>query len=296
MTFSERNVAPRTPTGPDIPDGVRVSLLAWFNRENGTTPTHLWTTLCQREGYGDFTEIEDDLRERFGDEDANAFMARIRDHWARDRGRMTAMPGVDYNAEPALKAIPPALFLDVLEYALQNSYAYLQGIEEINRIFSKRGVFYRFNYSREAEWHGDQGLHEALLRPALDVLTDPRLIGVASEFGAALRHLRAGAVKDREDAIEEAAKAVESVMKVTCDVRAIARSGKETATPLFEKLRDGGIVEAEADSAVLAAARIRNQWGGHGSGGQPRDPPQELAELAVRVAATAIVFFGSRLP
>jgi hypothetical protein len=85
-------------------------------------------------------------------------------------------------------------------------------------------------------------------------------------------------------------------MKVLIDERHVSRTGKETARPLFDLLRDNGIVEAEADNAVLGAARIRNQWGGHGAGATPRTPPPGLAALAVHAAATAIAYLSARLP
>jgi hypothetical protein len=58
-------------------------------------------------------------------------------------------------------------------------------------------------------------------------------------------------------------------MNALLDEHTVPRSGKETASPLFGLLQRAGIVEVEADHAVLGAARIRNAWGGHGSGAAP---------------------------
>jgi hypothetical protein len=44
-----------------------------------------------------------------------------------------------------------------------------------------------------------------------------------------MNHLRAGTTKDEEDAVEEAAKSVESVMKVLLQENRVALTGKETA-------------------------------------------------------------------
>jgi hypothetical protein len=112
--------------------------------------------------------------------------------------------------------MPEALYLDYLdeaiaEYVRPRSFA-------VNR----------FNADGRAEWHGDEGGYNEIIRPALDALDaldDARLAGCRQEFAAALGHLRAGTPKDREDAIEEAAKAVESAMKVLLAAHGVERTG-----------------------------------------------------------------------
>jgi hypothetical protein len=56
---------------------------------------------------------------------------------------------------------------------------------------------------------------------------------------------------------------------------------KETAWPLFEALRDGGHPPVYTDHVAGAAGRIRNEVGGHGAGGQPRQIDQDIAVAAV---------------
>jgi hypothetical protein len=85
-------------------------------------------------------------------------------------------------------------------------------------------------------------------------------------------------------------------MKVLLDEHRVTRTGKETASPLFGMLQKAGVVEAETDNAILGAARIRNAWGGHGSGAAPRNIPNDLAPLAVHAAASALTYLASRLP
>jgi hypothetical protein len=253
--------------------------------------------LSQHEGYGTFDDVEDDIRRRFGDHEADRFLGVMSAHCERERRQMAFVAGVNYNAEPALKVIPAPLFLDVLEDAVGLvSYSHYAAVTEINRLFSKRGIYYRFTPAGQAEWHGDEGAHESILRPALDVLSDLRLGGARSEFEAAMHHLRAGSAKDEEDAIEEAAKSVESTMKVLLQQHGVALTGKETAFPLFELLTKNRIAVAEGDQAVTAAARLRNAYGGHGAGAVARHLPPDVAALAVRCAATAIVYLASRLP
>ncbi len=297
MTFTERNFPPPQPAGDVIPDGVRVSLLGWLAQNRMGSPTQLWGTLCQYEGYGTFDEVAAEVARRFGQDASDHFLGEMNAHFKREQSRMSFAAGVDYNAEPAIRALPAPQFLDVLEIAIRNAdYGGYRFAEEANRLFAKRGVNYRFSDAGEAEWHGDEGAYLAIVRPALDALRDNRMAGARAEFDAALAHLRSGSTKDVEDAVEETAKAVESAMKVVLAESGVTLKGKETARPLFDRMSKAGVVPAAADDAVLAASRIRNAFGGHGSGAQPREVPPGIAELAVRASASAICYLASRLP
>jgi hypothetical protein len=293
VTFTERNLPPPPPTGPIIPEGVRRALLNWFTDEVAVVPKRLWQTLRSREGYGSYLEVAEEFEKRFGTEEGMAF-AETMGRYKRETVNLPA--SLDYSAETALWAIRVPLFLDVLEDAVRMAEYWMPAIEEINRLFAKRGIYYRFGDTGQAEWHGDRGAHETILRPALDVLADSRLQGARSEFEAAMNHLRADTDKDREDAIEEAGKSVESVMKVVLHTRNVKLIGKETAFPLFDLLAKNGMVAQEADQAVLGTARLRNAYGGHGSGATVRQIPDGLPELAVRSAASAILYLAEQLP
>ncbi|HJQ52087.1 MAG TPA: hypothetical protein VJ838_16435, partial [Gaiellaceae bacterium] len=233
MSFTDRNLVPRAPAGPAIPTGARTALLSWF-AGHGVGATVIWETFLQREAFGSWQEIDEDVRARFGDDEADAFATAMNAHFERERHRMVAAGGVNYDAEPALKALPAPWFVNALEYALAfGGYGGVNfdGVKEINRVFQKVGASYRFGFDGQAQWHGDPGVYEQVLNPALAALADARLAGCASEFHAALRHLTAGTEKDREDAVEESGKAVESAMKVVLDSHSVARQGNETAFP-----------------------------------------------------------------
>ncbi len=272
-----------------------LSTLSYF-----ASPTDLWETMMRREGWATWQEIGDDITARFGPEHETTFASAMERHFASERHRMVFAPGVNYDAQPALSAIPAPLFLDVIEDALARG-SYWREIEEasaeINRLFEHRRVFYRVSgETRLVEWNGDRPAHEVVIRPALDALGDARLAGARAEFEAALAHLRKGTSKDFEDAIEEAAKSVESAMKVLAAEHGVPLTGKETARPLFDLLAKAGVLIAEADQAVLGPSRIRNAHGGHGSGPTPRQIPLDLAEFACRSSASALGFLAAALP
>jgi hypothetical protein len=296
-SFTEKNLPLRQARGPRIPEGVRQSIFTILG-EHGASPTLLWETLARRQGYGTYKDASEDIEERFDTVEAEAFDAAMNHAIEVNKRRNWSVTGVNYLAEPALLALPEALFLDAVEYGVRHIGSYpgrSPHVDEINALFKRRGIYFELDVWQGASWVGDPGAYGATVEPALAALVDPRLNGVRAEFEVALRHLRHGTHKDLEDAIEESGKSVESAMKVLLDEKSVRRTGKETAHPLFELLRDAGVIEVEADNSVLGAARIRNQWGGHGAGATPRTPPGDLAELAVRAAATAIVFLAGRL-
>jgi HEPN domain-containing protein len=163
-------------------------------------------------------------------------------------------------------------------------------------MFERRGVPYRVDDDARVTYFGDPSSRTLLLEPALDALRDPRMAGARAEFEDALIKLGVGRSKDREDAIEESRKAVESAMKATLQAHGEEGPSRKTTWPLVEALRDAGIVEAETDNLSTAAARIANAGASHGAGTEPRDVPHELAAAAVCAAANAITFLTMRLP
>lgn len=99
-----------------------------------------------------------------------------------------------------------------------------------------------------------------------------------------------------EDAVEEAAKAVESAMNVLVSATGAPLTKTASAQNMFEALKTGGIVPAYTEAALLGAARIRNKIGGHGAGARPRQIDLDEATMTVSATAGALVFLGGRLP
>lgn len=165
----------------------------------------------------------------------------------------------------------------------------------IGELFKKRAIPYQYEDCKLV-WAGDRGTHQIVVDPALQALADARLTGARSEFEAALGHLLAGTQKDREDAIDEAAKSVESALKVLVAEKGLTVAANATVRPLFDALKDDGVLPAFTDNLVQAAARIRNNMGGHGAGAQPRQIDLDIATAAVNAAAAALVLLAGRLP
>jgi hypothetical protein len=296
-SFSQRHAPPPRALGPDIPVGVRRAVASWFH-EQRIDPEEVQRRFFQRYGYGDVQDVADDIRDRWGDDARAEFLRDLR-----------------YDPDMAtyvFRHLPAPLYLDYVEMAVEmyvegNSVMdplYVEYVEHplaapvryLNELFALRRIDYRFDENGKAEWHGDEGAYHDVIRPALDALADERLAACREELEAALGHLRAGSAKDREDAIEEAGKSVESAMKVLLTERGIERAGNETAQPLWKLLRDNGVVPPKTQDAILAPSRLRNEYGGHGAGEAVRDIPEGIPEIAVRSAAAAIAYLAALLP
>jgi len=309
-SFSEEHAPPPRPLGPEIPAGVRRAIRSWFS-ERSVDAEEVRKRWFQRLGYGGVDDVLDDVRDRW-DDITSATMRRdleedeVVARWSEGAKARAAATLISYLHVPAPlylhyvqhaiakyvedRAIVDVDYIDYAEDPMIAPVAYL------NDLFAARRIDYRFNENGLAEWHGDEGTYFEVVRPALDALDDARFAGCRQEFEAALGHLRAGTPKDREDAIEEAGKAVESAMKVVLDALSIPSTGKENAEKLWQSIRDAGVVETPTHHAIVSAAGLRNEWGGHGQGSEIRQIPDGIPELAVRTAAAAIAYLAGLLP
>jgi hypothetical protein len=308
-SFSQEHAPPPRPLGSEIPAGVRRAITTWF-AEHGVDAQEIRLLWFQRAGYGNAADVSADVRDRWG-EDAQWLLARdLEDdvdilRYPDPRNQLEAVTGAVY------RHVPAPLYLDYLELAIEK-YArdralvqveYVDVIDDLrsapvgylNELFATRRIDYRFDENGRAQWHGDEGAYGEIIRPALDALDDDRLAGPRQEFGSALGHLRAGTAKDQEDAIEEASKAVESAMGAVLAAHGIDPPTR-TAERLWQTLRDSGIVETPTHDAIVSTSRLRNEWGGHGQGGEIREIPEGIPALAVRSAAAAIGYLAELLP
>lgn len=303
-----------------VPEDVRSAVLTRLE-DFGVKPIPLGEEFLKREGYGGFGDYIARVRSLYGEDEAD----RVKDRMAELAQRDQATLGRPDPGDPldrakrqrvmtenlsryALIAGPDAEFLKGVDYAMDlindifaeaGSMAPMYAGEEvrgyIGELFKKRAIPYQYEDCKLV-WAGDRGTHQIVVDPALQALADARLTGARSEFEAALGHLLAGTQKDREDAIDEAAKSVESALKVLVAEKGLTVAANATVRPLFDALKDDGVLPAFTDNLVQAAARIRNNMGGHGAGAQPRQIDLDIATAAVNAAAAALVLLAGRLP
>jgi hypothetical protein len=292
-TFADRNTPGSRPVGEVIPGPLRRVILEIVRAHAHVDDAYIWLVLRRYYGWsGDYIDAYEYIGDRFGQAERVA-LERVH---ASARNYRNGTTDLDSGL---LENVHVALFLSAIELVIDNRLSFPERqlvLAELNRLFSIRGVAFTFDVVGKADWVGDRGAHDVVVRPALDMLSGARLAGARSEFEAALGHLRSGSPKDNEDAIDEAAKSVESAMKVIAAERRTPLPGGQTAFALFGALKDAGVVIAEADHAVLGAARLRNNRAAHGAGAQPRAVSNEEAGLALRAAAAALVYLATKLP
>lgn len=157
---------------------------------------------------------------------------------------------------------------------------------EINRFLREAAVPYQFEHGQWVHVESDY-IHREVVRPALDALARPGFEGALQEFEQALEHARSGNTKE---AATEATKALESTIKCICAARGWTYPPNATAKPLFDVLVAQGFAESWMEGIFLGCANIRNKAAAaHGQGPMPMPMHSHRAQLAVNLAASAIV-------
>jgi hypothetical protein len=257
-SFSQRHAPPPRLLGPEIPVGVRRAIDSWFVERN-IDPHEIRNRIYQGAGYGDVNDVIDDVRDRWGEDEGDELVRDLEDDPAVARWEIDSDARRDAAAKAVFHHMPEPLYLDYLEEAfaeyvrdrsIVSQPEYIEYMDDpraaplryLNDLFAARRIAYRFNEDGRAEWHGDEGAYDEVIRPALDALDDDRLRTPRREYGDALGGLRRGDRVGNKNAIRDASNAVESTMKALLDARELPRPDKEAADVLWEALRAGGVV------------------------------------------------------
>lgn len=292
---------PRAPAGA-VTDRVRRAILAAADRL-GIDAAMLLGLHAQAEHVGSWGDLIADVEERYHFA-PGALLEEV--VTAKERiGNSIESPAArrESAARSILYSLPDTEFLTVLEHAVE--VAYRDGHTTIDDealmvaadgALQAHGVPYRRSRSGQFEWVGDPEQHALTVEPALRALADQRLAGPQAEFEEACRKRRQGTPKALEDAVDEAAKAVESTLQVLHDEHGLPRPGKRQITPLFNSLVTANLLPGYVDKLVAGAAGPRNNMASHGQGGTVREVPEELAEASIAAAAVAITFLAHYLP
>lgn len=171
-----------------------------------------------------------------------------------------------------------------------------EAIEEINVRFRQANVGFQFVDGNVVRLDSEY-THEEIVKPALSLLRKPEFAGPQEEFLRAHKHYRSG---EYPQAITEAAKAFESVLKAVCDIKGWPYSKGSRASDLIKLVRAKRLwpdyLDASFDQLLATLSSglpaVRNKDGAHGQGSIPRRTPSYVAAYALNLAATKIVFVG----
>lgn len=169
-------------------------------------------------------------------------------------------------------------------------------LDELNYRFQRAGVGYRFEQGRVIRVDSKY-IHAEATKPALTLLGVAGYEGPQEEFLTAHEHLRNGRNKE---AITEAGKSFESLMKAVCDRKGWSYPKGARASDLLKVLRRNHLWPDYLDGsfdqllATLASGlpQVRNDGGAHGQGATKKEVPAYVASYALHLAASKMVLIA----
>lgn len=172
--------------------------------------------------------------------------------------------------------------------------ALTESLEELNSRFKEHSLGYQFEGGKIIEVTS-QYLHSEAIEPAIALMHNQQFEGALQEFMNAHKHYRR---RNNKEAIAEASKAFESTMKTICERRNWDCPPDATASKLISILFDKELVPPQMQSHFSSLRStlesglptVRNRMGGHGQGRDPVEAPDYLAEYALHLTASNIVF------
>ena len=169
-------------------------------------------------------------------------------------------------------------------------------IKNLNYRFKQHGLGYQY-CSHHIIRMDTEFTHTEVVEPALRLLAQSGYVGAQEEFLKAHEMYRKGETKD---ALNNALKAFESVMKTICTLRGWSVDKHATAALLLTVCFDNGLIEpywkqhytSLRNLLESGVPTVRNKLGAHGQGAQPVTVPAHLVAYMLHMTAAAIVFFA----
>lgn len=184
--------------------------------------------------------------------------------------------------------------LSFIELCLRSAQFYMGGdhndiIQDLNRMLEADGVGFEITPFRQV-WKptvpggkpmpqgkrefpqfikkGERTTHEQAVKPALEVLSDPRFATANTELFKAFEEVRRG---DYADAITDCGSAFESVLKTICQEKGwVIDPNKDACAALVETCRKNGLFEPFYVPMFTGVGTTRSKMGdAHGKAGTP---------------------------
>lgn len=166
-------------------------------------------------------------------------------------------------------------------------------ITELNERFKMHGLGFEFTNNQIIRIDSKY-IHKEAVVPALHLLYEEDFKGASDEFLTAHNHYLEG--KNKE-AVTEALKAFESVMKTICKRMKWDVNERATAAPLIKALFENELIPNSFQSQLSSLkvtleglATVRNRNTGHGQGEDKIEIPSYLVSYSLHLCATNIVF------
>lgn len=174
---------------------------------------------------------------------------------------------------------------------------YGEAVEELNARFLEHGIGFQLEADQIVR-ADSKYIHNEVVKPALAVLSETIYKGANEEFLKAHEHYRHGRIKE---CLNECLKSFESTLKAICAKHGWQSSESDTAKKLIATCFDNKLIPPYLETqfstirSVLESGvpTVRNKLSGHGQGSQQTEVPRYMAEYALHLTATSILFLAN---
>ena len=169
-------------------------------------------------------------------------------------------------------------------------------IAKLNHRFREHGVGYQYE-SGQVIRVDSQLIHSKVVRPALQMLSDPMYKGANAEFLSAHKHYRKGRYKE---CLNDCLKAFESCIKAICAKRGWHYTERDTASRLIAIVFEKELIPTFMQSHFTGlkstlesgVPTVRNRLSGHGQGAEEILVPEYVAAYALHLTASNILLLA----
>lgn len=169
-------------------------------------------------------------------------------------------------------------------------------IAEINSRFQQHGVGYQFENGQIIRIDSKL-VHAEVIKPALSLLMASEFAKANEDFMTAHRHYRTGEFKD---CIVAANRAYESMLKAICGLEDWVYVRGDGAAQLVTIVKTKGLFTHDFDKSITAYVAmlkaglpaVRNDAGGHGDGIAAAAVTAHIAQFALNLTASNVLFLG----
>ena len=166
-------------------------------------------------------------------------------------------------------------------------------IKKLNIRFEEHSIGYELNDFQIIR-KDSKFIHKEIVKKSLELLHEVGFQGASDEFLSGHSHYRKGKYKE---AINDALKSFESTMKTICKKKGWNYEDTSGAKKLIKTMFDNKLIHSSMKShfnslinTLEGLPTIRNKVSAHGQGEAITDVPRSLAQYALNLAATNIVF------
>ena len=185
-----------------------------------------------------------------------------------------------------------------------NKERYIKYIKEINYRLKEARIGYEFNTDANMLIKkSDEAVYQLSIEPAFHLLSDLRFKESIDNFSKAFSDYQSGSIKDLENAITNALKALESTIQNICVLQGYKFNKEKPLKDQVEVLKNNRFLPKKYDDyltkiteLIKAVAIPRNKIAGHGQSDNDTDAVDDkLVEFVLAQVASVIVFLTKNI-